>query len=127
MIHVDDARFQQLVHEGVLAIDEKFRSRLNNVQIIIEDAPSPRQRRDNDLPKNATLLGLYEGVPLTEREHYTLVLPDKITIFKTPIEEMAATEEDVKAIVADTVWHEIGHHFGLDETEVRRREHPDEA
>lgn len=127
MINIDDARFQQLVREGVLAIDEKFRSRLDNVQIVIEDAPSPRQRRDNDLPEDATLLGLYEGVPLTDREHYTLVLPDKITIFKTPIEEMAATEEDVKAIVADTVWHEIGHHFGLDEAEVRRREHSDEA
>jgi predicted Zn-dependent protease with MMP-like domain len=69
-----------------------------------------------------TLFGLYQGVPQTKRGNYTMVLPDKITIFKLPMLAAARDEPDLKEIVANTVWHEIAHHFGLDEAEVRRRE-----
>ena len=115
-------QFRQLVEDSVADIGEEFVSRLDNVQIVIEDRPSQRQMSENGLGPKDTLLGLYEGVPLTERENYTLVLPDKITIFKEVIEELARDEKDVERLVRDTVWHEIGHHFGLDEAEVRRRE-----
>lgn len=119
---MDEEQFRQLVEQAVAAIGEEFVNKLDNVQIVIEDEPSSQQRRDNHLGPEDSLLGLYEGVPLTEREDYTLVLPDKITIFKRVIEEMADDVAEVKQLVYDTVWHEIGHHFGLDEAEVRRRE-----
>lgn len=122
MTAMDEEQFRQLVEQAVAAIGEEFVNKLDNVQIVIEDEPSSQQRRDNHLGPEDSLLGLYEGVPLTEREDYTLVLPDKITIFKRVIEEMADDVAEVKQLVYDTVWHEIGHHFGLDEAEVRRRE-----
>jgi len=69
---------------------------------------------DNDVPAGETLLGLYEGVPLTERTtHYGLVLPDKITIFQQPIEDMCASEDELRAEVAHTVVHEFAHFFGI--------------
>lgn len=117
-----EEHFRQLVEDAVYGIGDEFVEHLNNVQIVIEDEPSPRQLQDNGLQPGDTLLGLYEGVPLTKRENYTLVLPDKITIFKHVIERIARNEEDIRELVRDTVWHEIGHHFGLEEREVRRRE-----
>ena len=68
------------------------------------------------------LFGLYEGVPQTKRWGYGQILPDKITIFKVPIEKFARSEEKIKNIVKETVWHEIAHHFGLDEKRVRQAE-----
>lgn len=120
---MDDDKFNQLVEEGLEAIPEHFRSKLSNVSIVIEDEPSPQQRKELRLKHGMTLFGLYEGIPLTQRgSGYSLVLPDKITIFKNPILAMAKTEDDVREMVADTVWHEIGHHFGIDEDDIRRRE-----
>jgi predicted Zn-dependent protease with MMP-like domain len=71
---------------------------------------------------NGLLFGLYQGVPLIKRESYGMVLPDKITIFKNPIEEVNHSPEEIKKAVANTVWHEIAHHFGMDEREVRQAE-----
>jgi len=68
------------------------------------------------------IFGLYEGVPQTKRWHYGQVLPDKITIFKKPIERIARSENEIKEIVKNTVWHEIAHHFGLDEKRVKEAE-----
>jgi len=68
------------------------------------------------------IFGLYEGVPQTKRGNYGQVLPDKITIFQKPIEEFAHSEEEIKEIVKNTVWHEIAHHFGMDEKRVRAAE-----
>lgn len=115
-------QFRSLVEKSVDAIGEEYVKHLNNVEIVIEDRPNERQLQENGLGQEDVLLGLYEGIPLTERENYSLVLPDKITIFKEVIEEIAEDEAEIEQIVADTVWHEIGHHFGLDEDEVRKRE-----
>lgn len=121
---MDDAEFEQLVSEGIDAISDTFAAKLDNVAIVIADAPTARQRRQFHLRGGETLFGLYEGVPQTKRgSGYTMVLPDKITIFKRPM--LDAYGHDHKAIrqqVADTVWHEIAHHFGMDEDEVRHRE-----
>lgn len=120
---MDNETFEQLVNEGIAAIPEPFRSKIENVAFIIEDRPSRRQRREMHLDHDHTLLGLYEGIPQTQRgEHYFAVLPDKITIFKEPILELSADHDEIRKIVAETVWHEIGHHFGLTEAQVRRRE-----
>lgn len=113
--------FEQLVKEGIDAIDEKFLSRLKNVEIVIDDNPTPFQREKANV-KNGLLLGLYEGVPQTRREGYGNVLPDKITIFKNQIEAAFSDAESIKKAVKDVVWHEIAHHFGMDEYQVRKAE-----
>ena len=113
--------FEQLVKEAIDSIDEKFLQKLKNVEIVIEDDPTPFQLEKLKL-RGALLFGLYEGIPLTKREQYGQVLPDKITIFKNQIEKVFSNKEDIKKTVKDTVWHEIAHHFGMDEKRVRQAE-----
>lgn len=113
--------FEQLVKEGVDAIDEKFLQKLKNVEIVIEDDPTPQQVEKLRI-RGGFLFGLYEGIPQTKREGYGQVLPDKITIFKNPIEKFFFRSDDIKKAVRDTVWHEIAHHFGMDEHRVREVE-----
>ncbi len=115
--------FGQYVNEGIEAIPKKFLDKLDNVAITIEEFPTPLQLRKQGLPRGWTLFGLYEGIPLTRRgSGYAGVLPDKITIFRGPIMQAASTPEQVKEIVKNTVWHEIAHHFGMDETHVQKSE-----
>jgi len=114
-------QFEQLVKEGIDSIDEKFLQKLKNVEIVIEDDPTPFQTQKLRL-RGGFLFGLYEGVPQTKREGYGQVLPDKITIFKNPIEKVFIQPEDIKKAVADTVWHEIANHFGMNEHQVREAE-----
>ena len=115
--------FSQLVAEGIQAIPERFLRKLDNVAIVIADQPNPRQRKTAQLRSGWTLFGLYEGVPQTRRgAGYNAVLPDKITIFQQPIEAAAHHKTEVKDLVRDTVWHEIAHHFGMDEHQVRQAE-----
>lgn len=115
-------QFEQLVEEGIRAVPQKFLKKLDNVDIIIEDEPTSYQLRKLKVRKQALIFGLYEGVPQTKRWHYGQVLPDKITIFKKPIERVTKNKEQIKEIVKNTVWHEIAHHFGLDEKRVREAE-----
>jgi len=115
-------KFEQLVKQGIEAIPKRFLEKLDNVDIIIEDEPTEEQMRKLNLRKEVKLFGLYEGVPQTKRGHYTWVMPDKITIFQKPIESVYSTDEEIKEQVKKTVWHEIAHHFGMDEGRVRRVE-----
>ena len=115
-------KFEKLVMEGVRAIPEKFLEKLDNVDIVIEDEPTPYQLRKLRTRGSSIIFGLYEGVPQTKRWHYGQVLPDKITIFKKPIEKIARSENEIKEIVKNTVWHEIAHHFGLEERKIREAE-----
>jgi len=114
-------QFEDLVRQAIDSIDKKFLQRLKNVEIVIEDDPTPQQTEKLRL-KGSLLFGLYEGIPQTKREGYGQVLPDKITIFKNSIERVYLMPEDIKKAVKDTVWHEIAHHFGMDEHQVRRAE-----
>jgi len=114
--------FEKLVQEGIKAIPKRFLEKLSNVEIVIEDNPCLEQLKKLKLRKDTFLFGLYEGVPKTKRWGYAQVLPDKITIFKKPIEKFARSKEEIKEIVKNTVWHEIAHHFGLDEKRVRELE-----
>ncbi|MDP2933608.1 MAG: metallopeptidase family protein [bacterium] len=122
MIELSREEFEKLVDEGIAAIPRRFLDKLDNVAVTVEGNPSDQQKRKAKLGKNYTLFGLYEGVPQTGRWNYNLVLPDKITIFRHPIEEAAGSVEEIKNIVRDTVWHEIAHHFGMNEERVRRAE-----
>ena len=115
--------FEKIVEEGIKTIPKRFLGKLNNIDICIEDEPSSCQLQQLKERKNSIIFGLYEGIPQTERRYYGQVLPDKITIFKKPIEQFARSEKEIKEIVNNTVWHEIAHHFGMSEARVRGAEH----
>ncbi len=118
--------FEKLVAEGFEKLPEWAREKIKNVALLIEDQPSQEDREREGLDGDETLLGLYKGIPLSERgENYGvgMVMPDTITLYKLPIEEVAIEDGvDVSQVVADTIWHEFAHHFGMDEHEVRERE-----
>jgi len=118
-----DSDFEQLVNEGIEAIPKRFLDLLDNVAIVIEDFPTPEQSRKLHLKHKWALFGLYEGVPQTKRGNpYAVNLPDKITIFRQPIQQAATGPEEIKEIVTNTVWHEVAHYFGLDHDQIRKAE-----
>jgi predicted Zn-dependent protease with MMP-like domain len=120
---INRAEFEKIVEAGIAAIPEKFLQKLDNVVIMVESEPTPEQAQKLHLHAGWTLFGLYEGVPQAARgDHYTSVVPDKITIFQKPIEAAAHSQAEMKKMVMQTVWHEIAHHFGMNEEEVRHAE-----
>ena len=94
-------KFEKLVEQGIKDIPEKFLKKLVNVEIVVEENPSSEQLLKLKIRKNMLLFGLYEGVPQTKRWGYGQVLPDKITIFKKPIEQAAQSDEEIKKIVKE--------------------------
>jgi predicted Zn-dependent protease with MMP-like domain len=102
------ARFARLVARALDELPAEFRDRMRNIEIVVDDEPSPEQMRGG-----AELLGLYEGVPLTDRGAMEPYLPDRISIFRGPIERISASPRRQADIVRDTVVHEIAHHFGI--------------
>jgi len=115
--------FEKLVTEGLDRIPKHIQKMMNNVVIVVEDNPSKEQKRELRLRKNSVLFGLYEGHLLTSRgDHYSAVIPDKITIFKVPIEQYSRNNEEIRERVAKTVWHEIAHHFGYSEDGIKMLE-----
>lgn len=119
--------FEKLVDQGFEKLPQWVREKIKNVALLVEDEPSEEDRRLQGLADGETLLGLYKGIPLSERgEHYGVgpTMPDTITLYQKPIEQAAEEDEmEVSQVVAETIWHEFAHHFGMDEAEVRKREH----
>jgi len=112
---MDRSSFEKLVNKSLQRLPGKFRDQLQNITIEIEDRPSQEVLEDMGID-SGTLFGLYQGVPLTEREwNYGNALPDRIVIYQRPIESVAASSEEIEEIVLDTVVHEIGHYFGFDD------------
>ncbi len=107
------AEFEQLVIDAIDSLPEKFLDRLENVDVVVESIPSRAQLLQQGIPEDSLLLGLYEGVPLTARENYGFVLPDKITIFQEAIEAVCPSPDQIVQEVRETVVHEVAHHFGL--------------
>lgn len=107
--------FEQLVIEAIDSLPEQFIERLDNVDITVESVPTQAQLAQQGIPVDGLLLGLYEGVPITARQNYGFVLPDKITIFQESIEMVCSTPEEIVREVRDTVVHEVAHHFGIDD------------
>lgn len=116
-------RFDRLVQEAYLDVPAYFRRRIENVAVVVEEEPRADDLRRTGSPRDSTLLGLYTGIPLTHRtSSYGLVLPDRIIIFRGPIERLARNEADLRRIVRHTLWHELGHYFGMTERQVREME-----
>jgi predicted Zn-dependent protease with MMP-like domain len=121
-MNMTDEEFSNLVAEGIDALREDIRKRMKNVAIVIAEEPTEEQRRDHGLSPEETLFGLYEGVPQTERGIDDFLYPDKITIFKKPILAAYSDPRDVATCIQNTVWHEVAHHFGMDEDAVHAEE-----
>ncbi len=103
-----------MISRAMDELPQEYIRGLKNVVIIFEDYPSEEQRRKQNLQAYQTLFGLYEGVPLTQRgSGYNLVLPDRITLFKGPLEHASDTVEQLQERVKRTLWHEIAHYYGL--------------
>ncbi len=120
---MESETFEKLVVEALDGLPDTFLQLMDNVQVVVEPWPSPRQLASVGLRHPASLLGLYEGIPQTRRGvHYGLVLPDKITIFKEPIVRICTGDEEIRQQVIDTVVHELGHHFGIDEARMHELE-----
>ena len=114
------SRFERLVAEALDSLSPEFQEKMENVDVVIEAWPSREDLESAGLSPDETLLGLYEGVPLTERTtRYGLVLPDKITIYQGPIEAYCRSAEEVRRKVRQVVMHELGHHFGISDERLR--------
>lgn len=112
---MDRLSFEKLVHNALRRLPRRFKNMIRNVSIEIEDRPSREVLQDMGI-EQGTLFGLYQGVPLTEREwNFGNVLPDRIVIYQRPIEQAAATPLEIEEIVLETVIHEVGHFFGFDD------------
>ncbi len=123
---MDRERFEELVGRAIENLPEEFQERLENVDIVVADVPTLFQLEKSDIGKGEVLLGLYEGVPQTERgSHYGMVPPDKITIFQKAIE--SAYQDDLKIVreIERVVRHEIAHHFGISDERLDELESED--
>ena len=117
------AAFDRLVEEACACIPRRFRRRMKNLAIGVEAEPSPAQLARLRIPAGSTLLGLYEGRPLTTRSVFDgFAMPDRITIFQGPHERIATSSAHLAKLVKDTVWHEVAHYFGMNELQVRAAE-----
>ena len=112
---MNKAEFEELVREALRQIPNEFGDRLDNVDLIVEDSPTKEQLIGSGVEDGQYLLGLYEGIPLTERYGYAMVLPDKITLFQKSIEAVCSSNEEIIREVHHTVVHELAHHFGIDD------------
>ena len=111
--------FEHLVARAIDSLPSKIHAQMRNIEVVVQDQPTLRQLRSVGIRPPDTLLGLYEGIPLTERSaSYGLVLPDKITIFRKPIEREATSPDEIVELVRTTVIHEFAHHFGISDVQL---------
>jgi len=127
MLELTDDEFDKLITHAMDELPQEYIRGLENVAIVQADEPTDEQKEKMKLDNNHLLLGLYEGIPLTQRgNNYTFVLPDKITLFKNSILKVVHTPEELFEEIKRTLWHEIAHYYGLghgriDELENRSR------
>jgi len=115
--------FVALVERAIENLPVEFQRKLENVDIVVEEWPTPGQLRQSKGTYRTHLLGLYQGVPQTRRGRgYGLVLPDKISIFQKPIEAQCRLSGEIETKIEEVVRHEIAHHFGLDDKTLRKIE-----
>ena len=118
---METEKFEKLVAKAVEGLPDEFRERLDNVDVVVADEPDFKQLSKRERQRGHTLLGLYEGVPLTERTHgYGYVAPDVITVFQRPLEAMCKTDSQLIAEIQKVVLHEIAHHFGISDARLRQ-------
>ncbi len=114
-MRLSDSQFQKQVREALELIPAEFRPHLENVEILVEDWPSPALLASMEIPEEEGLYGLYVGTPLTERAFDFSDLPDRIVLYRGPLLEDFPDPEELRREVALTLLHEIAHHLGIDE------------
>jgi len=113
-------QFEKLVVKALEALPQVFKDSLENVDVVVENEPTPEEAKSVDVTHRRMVLGLYQGVPLARRSHnYGMVMPDKITIFQKNIERICGTDERIVRLVTHTVQHELAHHFGISDKRLR--------
>lgn len=125
-MELSDEEFDRLITKAMEELPQEYIVNLNNVVVTYADEPSTEQLARQGIDENHILLGLYEGIPLTERgAGYQFVLPDKITLFKYPILAVSSDPATLFAQIKRTLWHEIAHHYGLNHHEIDNVSHDD--
>ena len=122
MVDISDNEFQKLVDEAIDRLPKVHKDNLKNVGFFVKDQPTDAQLHGAGVRQGGLLLGLYEGVPLPSRQGSTSGLPDKITVFKEPLQIVSQDLTHLKANVRNTVWHEVAHYFGLDHDKIHEIE-----
>ncbi|HSX36004.1 MAG TPA: metallopeptidase family protein [Patescibacteria group bacterium] len=123
MIDISDDEFSELIDAAFERLPKVHRQAVKNVAIVYADEPTPEQREKLKLQRNQSLYGLYEGVALTRRQgNNNAYPPDKITIFKGPMQRSANSVTELKEQVNKTVWHEVAHYFGLNHDQIHELE-----
>jgi predicted Zn-dependent protease with MMP-like domain len=122
VIEITDEAFNELINEALISLPGEHVKNIENIAIILEDEPSAEQRDKLQLRDDQTLFGLYEGVPLPARQGQTRLYPDKITLFKGPLTRSATFASELKEQIRHTLWHEIGHYYGLDHKRIAELE-----
>ncbi|MDP3771708.1 MAG: metallopeptidase family protein [bacterium] len=108
--------FERLVAEAINEIPERFRERLRNVAVVVEEEPTEEQLRECEIPEDETMYAYYDGVALTERYDGEPVVPDRIMVFRGPlVEDFGGDLQELRQEIAATIRHEIAHHFGIDD------------
>ncbi len=112
--------FEMLVERALMSVPDWFREKLENIEIMVEQEPPGHLLREMEIGRRETLLGLYQGIPLSKRGfYYGNVLPDRIVLYMGPILRLGGSQEEIEARVREVVIHEIGHYFGLSDAELR--------
>ena len=122
MIEVSTEQFQVFVNEAVDSLPKAHREAIKNVAFFVRDEPSDEQLARGDVRPGYTLLGLYEGIPLAQRQGHQTTLPDKITVFQNPLQRRCNSIPELKEAIHHTIWHEVAHYFGLDHGAISRLE-----
>ncbi|HZP48768.1 MAG TPA: metallopeptidase family protein [Vicinamibacterales bacterium] len=122
-MRVDRKTFEQYVADALASVPRRFRKAMHNVVIVVEDEPAPQLLAEMDIEPPDTLLGLYQGTPLTERSWgHGNTLPDRVLLFQGPHERAAEDEDDLVVAIGETLIHEIGHYFGMSEEQIEEIE-----
>lgn len=122
MVDISDEAFQALIDQALTELPGQHVQNIRNVAILYEQEPTPEQRVAGELQPHQTLLGLYEGVPLSRRQGMDRLYPDKITLFKGPLSRRADSLAALKESIKHTLWHEIAHYYGLNHDDIRAKE-----
>ncbi|MBU0598139.1 metallopeptidase family protein [Patescibacteria group bacterium] len=118
---MDQQIFEKYIKQAINQVPKELRDKIKNLAFVVEDNVRTASSNERIIKTRGVLLGLYQGVPLPNRSgYYSGVLPDKITIFKKPIEQLAGyNEQKMAELIHEVVHHEIGHYFGMSENQVR--------
>ena len=123
MTRMSRREFRRLVLEAMDGLPEHIKERMDNVDVVVDDWPSGEDLEYAGIHDPHQLFGIYQGVPLTERSQYDMVIPDRIAIFRRPLEAACDTRAELAHEIRITVLHEIAHHFGIDEAALKQTDY----